>query len=84
MVLEAVLRACGNDVSAENIMKLACSIQDLELPAGHQLLQKNPAALGRIRAGIAQNLNNSSSGSRLLLGGVRFRRRARGPGWRRP
>jgi hypothetical protein len=28
MALEAVLRACGDDVSTENIVKQACTIQD--------------------------------------------------------
>ena len=32
MVLEAVLKACGNDLSTENILKQAYSIKDLELP----------------------------------------------------
>jgi len=32
MALEAVLRACGGDLSTENILKQAFSIHDLELP----------------------------------------------------
>jgi branched-chain amino acid transport system substrate-binding protein len=32
MVLEAVLKACGDDLSTENILKQAYSIHDLELP----------------------------------------------------
>jgi branched-chain amino acid transport system substrate-binding protein len=32
MVLEAVLKACGDDLSTENILKQAYSIRDLELP----------------------------------------------------
>jgi branched-chain amino acid transport system substrate-binding protein len=32
MVLEAVLKACGEDLSTENILKQAYSIHDLELP----------------------------------------------------
>jgi branched-chain amino acid transport system substrate-binding protein len=32
MTLEAVLRACGDDLSTENILKQAFSIHDLELP----------------------------------------------------
>jgi ABC-type branched-subunit amino acid transport system substrate-binding protein len=32
MALEAVLRACGDDLSTENILKQAYSIHDLELP----------------------------------------------------
>ena len=32
MVLEAVLKACGDDLSTENILKQAYSIKDLELP----------------------------------------------------
>ncbi len=32
MVLEAVLKACGDDLSTENILKQAFSIHDLELP----------------------------------------------------
>jgi ABC-type branched-subunit amino acid transport system substrate-binding protein len=32
MVLEAVLNACGDDLSTENILKHAYSIKDLELP----------------------------------------------------
>lgn len=32
MVLEAVLKACGNDLSTENILRQAYSIKDLELP----------------------------------------------------
>jgi ABC-type branched-subunit amino acid transport system substrate-binding protein len=32
MVLEAVLKACGNDLSTENILRQAYSIRDLELP----------------------------------------------------
>jgi ABC-type branched-subunit amino acid transport system substrate-binding protein len=32
MALEAVLKACGDDLSAENILKQAYSIHDLELP----------------------------------------------------
>jgi len=32
MVLEAVLKACGSDLSTENILKQAYSIKDLELP----------------------------------------------------
>jgi branched-chain amino acid transport system substrate-binding protein len=32
MVLEAVLEACGDDLSTENILKQAYSIHDLELP----------------------------------------------------
>src|SRR6201985_1741870 len=32
MVLEAVLKACGNDLSTENILQQAYSIKDLELP----------------------------------------------------
>ena len=32
MALEAVLKACGNDLSTENILKQAYSIKDLELP----------------------------------------------------
>ena len=38
MVLEAVLKACGNDLSTENILKQAYAIRDMDLPidAGHQ------------------------------------------------
>jgi branched-chain amino acid transport system substrate-binding protein len=32
MVLEAVLKACGNDLSTENILKQAYAIKDMELP----------------------------------------------------
>ena len=32
MVLEAVLKACGDDLSTENILKQAYAIKDLELP----------------------------------------------------
>jgi branched-chain amino acid transport system substrate-binding protein len=32
MVLEAVLKACGDDLSTENILKQAYSVHDLELP----------------------------------------------------
>jgi branched-chain amino acid transport system substrate-binding protein len=32
MVMEAVLKACGDDLSTENILKQAYSIRDLELP----------------------------------------------------
>src|SRR6195952_1990405 len=32
MALEAVLKACGNDLSTENILKQAFAIRDLELP----------------------------------------------------
>ena len=32
MALEAVLKACGDDLSTENILKRAFSIRDLELP----------------------------------------------------
>ncbi|MCA6122990.1 ABC transporter substrate-binding protein [Bradyrhizobium sp. WSM 1704] len=32
MALEAVLKACGNDLSTENILKQAFAIKDLELP----------------------------------------------------
>jgi branched-chain amino acid transport system substrate-binding protein len=32
MALEAVLRACGDDLSTENVLKQAFSIHDLELP----------------------------------------------------
>ena len=32
MALEAVLKACGNDLSTENILKQAYAIKDLELP----------------------------------------------------
>jgi branched-chain amino acid transport system substrate-binding protein len=32
MALEAVLKACGDDLSTENILKQAFSIHDLELP----------------------------------------------------
>ena len=32
MALEAVLKACGDDLSTENILKQACAIKDLELP----------------------------------------------------
>jgi branched-chain amino acid transport system substrate-binding protein len=32
MALEAVLKACGDGLSTENILKQACSIKDLELP----------------------------------------------------
>jgi branched-chain amino acid transport system substrate-binding protein len=32
MALEAVLKACGDDLSTENILKQAYAIQDLELP----------------------------------------------------
>jgi branched-chain amino acid transport system substrate-binding protein len=32
MALEAVLKACGDALSTENILKQACSIKDLELP----------------------------------------------------
>ncbi len=32
MVMEAVLRACGDDLSTENIMKQAQAIKDMELP----------------------------------------------------
>lgn len=32
MVLEAVLKACGDDLSTENILRQAYSIKDLELP----------------------------------------------------
>ena len=32
MVLEAVLRACGDDLSTENILKQAYAVKDLELP----------------------------------------------------
>src|SRR5258708_20012059 len=32
MVLEAVLKACGDDLSTENILKTAYPIKDLELP----------------------------------------------------
>ena len=32
MVLEHVLKACGDDLSAENIMRQALAIKDLELP----------------------------------------------------
>jgi ABC-type branched-subunit amino acid transport system substrate-binding protein len=32
MVLEAVLKACGDDLSTENILKQAYAIRDLELP----------------------------------------------------
>jgi branched-chain amino acid transport system substrate-binding protein len=32
MALEAVLKACGDDLSAENILKQAFAIRDLELP----------------------------------------------------
>jgi hypothetical protein len=32
MALEAVLKACGDDLSTENILKQAYSIHDLELP----------------------------------------------------
>jgi hypothetical protein len=32
MALEAVLKACGNDLSTENILNQAYSIKDLELP----------------------------------------------------
>ena len=32
MALEAVLKACGNDLSTENILKHAYAIKDLELP----------------------------------------------------
>ncbi len=39
MALEAVLKACGDDLSTENILKQAFAIKDLELPMllpGHQ------------------------------------------------
>jgi len=32
MVLEAVLKACGDDLSTQNILKQAYAIRDLELP----------------------------------------------------
>jgi hypothetical protein len=32
MALEAVLKACGDDLSTENILKQAYAIKDLELP----------------------------------------------------
>jgi hypothetical protein len=32
MVLEAVLKACGDDLSTENILKQAYAIKDMELP----------------------------------------------------
>ena len=32
MALEAVLKACADDLSTENILKQACAIKDLELP----------------------------------------------------
>jgi branched-chain amino acid transport system substrate-binding protein len=32
MVVEAVLKACGNDLSTENILKQAYAIKDMELP----------------------------------------------------
>ncbi len=32
MALEAVLKACGDDLSTENILKQAFAIRDLELP----------------------------------------------------
>src|SRR5215471_7809139 len=32
MVLEAVLKACGDDLSTENILKQAYAVKDMELP----------------------------------------------------
>jgi hypothetical protein len=32
MVMEAVLKACGNDLSTENILKHAYAIKDMDLP----------------------------------------------------
>jgi hypothetical protein len=32
MALEAVLKACGDDLSTENILKQAYAVKDLELP----------------------------------------------------
>jgi branched-chain amino acid transport system substrate-binding protein len=35
MALEAVLKACGDDLSTKNILRRANSIHDLELPTDH-------------------------------------------------
>jgi hypothetical protein len=70
MALEAVLKACGDDISTENILKQVYAIKDLELPMlpGHQdryLIDRSRA--GRPDAGQRQDAGSGLASCRGIF-----------------